>query len=138
MNWQLLTPLLITTMVAIVGWFAAHRLAAARDRQNKRREMRVSALIDAYRSLEFSAQRTYDGDTARAVEMALADIQLLGTERQVRMAQQLMEEFAKTQSVDWQPLLLDLREDLQSELRLGVVPRYLKHLRWTGPKVGEG
>ena len=51
MNWQLLIPLLITTVVAVVGWLIAHALAAARDRANKRREMRVAVLIEAYRAL---------------------------------------------------------------------------------------
>ena len=28
MNWQLLIPLLVTTVIAIVGWFAAHALSS--------------------------------------------------------------------------------------------------------------
>ena len=47
MGWSLMIPLL----VAVLGWFIAHRLAAARDRANKRREVQVSYLIEAFRRL---------------------------------------------------------------------------------------
>ena len=119
MNWHLLVPLLVTTVVTIAGWLAAHRLAAARDRGNKRREMRLAVLIEAYRALEFSAHREYNATTALPVERALADIQLLGTRRQVELAQVMIEQFAASQTVDWLPLLLDLREDFARRVAFG-------------------
>lgn len=62
MNWQLLVPLLITTALAILGWFVLHLLAARRDLNNKRREMRLNVLIGAYRALEFAANRPYNAE----------------------------------------------------------------------------
>jgi hypothetical protein len=130
MNWDLLIPLLVTTVVAVLGWFFAHRFAASRDRQNKRRETRVGVLIEAYRALEFSANRIYDAITAPPVEKALSDIQLLGTRQQVELSQALIEQLGREQQVDWQPLLLDLRDDLRSELRLEPVQRRILHSRF--------
>jgi hypothetical protein len=44
MSTELILPLAVTTTVGVVGWYAAHRPAAARDRANKRRELRVQYL----------------------------------------------------------------------------------------------
>nr|VFK01759.1 MAG: hypothetical protein BECKH772A_GA0070896_102397 [Candidatus Kentron sp. H]VFK01855.1 MAG: hypothetical protein BECKH772B_GA0070898_102497 [Candidatus Kentron sp. H]VFK05166.1 MAG: hypothetical protein BECKH772C_GA0070978_102432 [Candidatus Kentron sp. H] len=56
MDWKLLS-LLGTVIVAFSGWFVVHVLNASRDRRNKRREIRVKYLIEAYRNLESAAQR---------------------------------------------------------------------------------
>jgi hypothetical protein len=129
MNWSLLIPLLVTTTLAIFGWFIAHRLAAARDRQNKRREMRATILIEAFQALEFSAHRIYNTETSPPIEKALANVQLLGTAKQVMIAKEMIECFAADGSIDWMPLLLDLRDDLRTELGLETVPREFRHLR---------
>jgi hypothetical protein len=47
MNTEVLIPLLLTTCVAVAGWYAAHRLPARRNLANKRRELRVQYLIEA-------------------------------------------------------------------------------------------
>jgi len=133
MNWQLLIPLLITTVVAVAGWFAAHRLAASRDRANKRREMRVSVLIEAYRVLEFSVQRAYNAESSPPIERALADVLLLGSPVQTETALRMMRQFGTTQSVDWGPLLLDLRRDIRAELKLAPAPGDLARIRFVKP-----
>jgi hypothetical protein len=135
MNWPLLVPLLITTGLAIIGWFVAHWLAAVRDRNNKRREMRLSVLIEAYRALAFSAARQYDAQTAPRTEGALADVLLLGSAKQVEMALTLMKEFAASQSFDWTPLLSDLRRDLRAELKLDHVESQIAHIRFVERKL---
>jgi hypothetical protein len=131
MNWPLLIPLLATALVAILGWFAAHRLTEARDQANKRREMRLTLLLGAYRALESATNRDFSGEVAQAACKAFADIQLVGTAEQVKLAQTLMYEFGRTQGGDWQPLLLSLREDLRAELGLRALDSQLVHLRWT-------
>jgi hypothetical protein len=81
MNWQLLIPLLVTTAVAIIGWFAAHSLTVQRDRANKRREERVNALISAYQRLFKCCELKDKSDLysrAELLESAIADIQLFG------------------------------------------------------------
>lgn len=136
MNWQLLVPLLITTALAILGWLVLHLLAAGRDLNNKRREMRLNVLIGAYRALEFAANRPYDAKTAPAAEQAFADVLLLGTAKQVEMTHNIMREFAEKQAVDWKPLLLDLRKDLRAELNLDVVgDDRFGHLRYVERKL---
>jgi len=129
--------LLITTVVATVGWFAAHRLAAARDQVNKRREIRLNLLMGVYRAIEYSVHRDFEGDVAKAVCNALADIQLGGTPEQIKLAQQLIDELARNQPVDAQSLLLSLRDDLRNELGLPEVPASLKYIRYEQKKPSE-
>jgi hypothetical protein len=129
MNWQLLGPLLVTTIVAIGGWFAAHRLAAARDRANKRRDLIVEYLIQAYRRLESCSNRADGPYDSTALESAVADIQLLGSPEQVTLVQRFAEEFAASRDSSVDELLASLREELRSELGLKRVPRDVKYLR---------
>ena len=84
MNWQLLIPLLITTVVAILGWVIGHRMNVARDRIAKRRDLRLEYLIEAYRALENFAGRQppFSSNHVEALEKAVADIQLFGSQLQ--------------------------------------------------------
>ena len=122
MNLNLLYPLLVTTLVAIIGWFIVHRLAAARDRANKRRELRVSFLIDAYRRLEFASRREPDSETVKALESALADIQLMGSLEQVAMIPAYLNALNVNPISDPGPLLELLRKELRQELELQALP----------------
>jgi hypothetical protein len=137
MNYALLIPLLVTTVVAIIGWIAGHLLTAARDRANKRRELRVQFLIDAYRKLEAAANR--DGNQEPdwpAFETAIADIQLFGTKSQVENATTFADEFASKGTYSLSRLLMDLRSDLREELRLEPIKGTIMHLRVEGAPAG--
>lgn len=128
MNWQLLAPLLVTTTVAIVGWFIGHTLTARRDRANKQREQRINYLIEAYRRLESCAHRGNNLDSSK-MESAVGDIQLFGSPRQVELVQGLVTEFAAGGGASMDALLQDLRRDLRSELNLETVPDKVLHIR---------
>jgi hypothetical protein len=122
MNWNLLLPLLVTTLVAILGWIIAHRFATGRDQRNKRRDVRVSFLLDAYRRLEAGASRgpIHDSKFADGFESAIADIQLLGTTEQSRIARELAVAIAShAAGASAGPLLVSLRDELRRELDLG-------------------
>ena len=137
MTVDLLIPLLVTAMVAVVGWYAAHRLAAARDQVNKRRELRVQYLIEAYRRLEFVSNRRITKDTAPDFERAIADIQLFGTPRQVALAREFATSFAQKGTHSLDPLLNDLRNSLREELNLEVAPSGITYLRMTFDDDGQ-
>ena len=131
MTIDLLIPLLVTATVAIVGWYAAHRLAAGRDRINKRRELQVQYLIEAYRRLEFVSNRRITRGTAPDFEKAIADIQLFRTPRQVALAREFANNFAQKGTHTLDPLLNDLRNSLREELNLEPVPSGITFLRMT-------
>ena len=130
MNLALLTPLIITTAVAVLGWIVAHRLTSKRDLANKRRELKIKYLIDAYRQLESAANRSDASSKWSALESAIADIQPFGTPKQVDMAKVFAEEFADHQSASLDALLFNLRETLRTELQLEPVNARIKYLRF--------
>ena len=141
MEWAKVLIPAITTLVGaavvVIGWHRSHRLAAARDQFNKRRDLRLTMMLDAYGALATSAHRAFAGDTALEVEKALESIQLLGTPTQIGLAHNLVKEFAANQGVDWQPLLMDLRASLREELALEAVPGNLLHLRTADDRIGS-
>lgn len=91
MDWKLFAQLFATGAVATFGWGAVHYLAARRDLANERRKLRVSYLLEAYRRLESASNR--EGEEMQQhwsnCESAIADIQLLGSVRQVELARKL-------------------------------------------------
>ncbi|MCL4503411.1 MAG: hypothetical protein M1438_16420 [Deltaproteobacteria bacterium] len=124
MGWNLMIPLL----VAVLGWFIAHRLAAARDRANKRREVRVSYLIEAFRRLGKGVHgRVFD--YAADFESAVLDVQLFGNLAQIESVQKFVQEFANKHEASLDELLSHLRNDLRKELRLPEVEDKLWWLR---------
>ena len=104
-------------------------IASRRDLKNKRRDLRISFLIEAYRHLEFVPNRPELTDLQR-IESAVADIQLFGTPSQVRLAQAIVTEFATTKSSSLDAILTELRKDLRAELQLESVPEKLLFLRY--------
>ena len=122
---------LVSPVIAIMGWFVANNHATKRDRRNKQRDIRVQYLINAYRHLEAIASRGSDIDRyADNFESAIADIQLFGCPLQVQMAQELATSIAsRSQDSSTGPLLLALRDDLRRELgleKVGVEPVHLR------------
>jgi uncharacterized protein YjaG (DUF416 family) len=56
-NAPLLLSLIVTATLAITGWYVLHRLSLNRDEANKRRDLRVQYLLEAYRKLENASNR---------------------------------------------------------------------------------
>jgi hypothetical protein len=128
MDWSQFLQLLITVVVAFLGAWMGHAFEASRDRKNKRRDQRITYLIEAYRQLEFVSNRP-SLDDAKPIESAIADIQLFGSPSQVRLTQAFVVEFAANKSASLDTILEELRNDLRTELQLGKVPSKLLYLR---------
>lgn len=110
---------LVPAIVAVAGWFAAHQFNVHRDRQNKRRDLRIEFLLEAYRRLESAANR--EGMTEEQkleFESAVADIQLLGTKEQVDTTVAYLRQHASGSGAQIDSLLQLLRSDLRQELGL--------------------
>lgn len=101
----------------ICGWFVIHIMTQRRDFINKKKEIRISYLIDAFRRIEDASQRK-DNEKLLQLESAIADIQLFGTKNQVELSRKFAAEFANNHSADAMPLLHNLRDDLRKELNL--------------------
>jgi hypothetical protein len=131
MNWELLIPLLITTLVAIIGWYVAHFFASKRDQEKKNREVRIQYLIEAYRLLANASNRKPEPKSQyfRDMESAVADIQLFGTDSQVTKLNAFLNEFERTKKGPLDPLLSDLRDDLREEMKLSGLKESVKWFR---------
>ena len=121
--------LLVPTVVAIVSWFVGSWLSVRRDRTNKRRDLRVQYLIEAYRRLEAAGHRPLVPPYSSDMESAIADVQLFGSPSQVAAAQAFSLEMAEKRCASLDDLLSDLRNDLRAELNLEPVKGKLTYLR---------
>ncbi len=141
MNWQLLIPLVVTTIVAISGWIVGHKLNAERDLHNKRIELRVKYLLEAYRKLEASVETEVSRENLDVLESAISDIQLLGSPTQVDKVLAWSNQFSDgstQQDVNLQDLLEDLRVSLREELGLEKIDKKIRHVKFTlASEVGE-
>jgi len=133
-NWSLLIPLIVTTIIAVTGWVVGHRLNAERDLHNKRVELRIKYLLEAYRKLEASVETDVSRENLDVLESAISDIQLLGTPAQVDKVLAWSSQFAKTgtqKDVNLQDLLEDLRQNLRKELGLSDIDKKIRHVKFT-------
>lgn len=85
------------------------------------RELRASV------PAEELAARAEAGERARrirdAVEAALSDVLLLGTEDQVRLASQAARDLAEGRAIEVAPLVVSLRDYIREALDLGPIPK---------------
>ena len=109
----------VSVVVAVGGWFVAHQFNVYRDRKNKRRDLRIQFLLDAYRRLESAANREAQTEEQRlAFESAVADIQLLGTPEQVAATVSYLRLHATEGGAQIDEVLRLLRRDLRKEVGL--------------------
>jgi hypothetical protein len=122
-DWKLFAQLVVTFLVAAVGWWAAHIFTSRRDAASERRKQRLAYLLEAYRRLESCASPHDPSAIWPAFESAIADIQLLGTAKQVALAQQVARTVAENpdQGASLNELLANIRMSLRAELQLEPV-----------------
>ncbi len=120
----------ITIALAVLGWLIAHWFTSKRDANNKKRELRLQYLINAYSTLACDvAQRALDDKGIAKLEHVLAEIQLFGTTRQIELAKALAIEAASKREFPLDPLINTLRDELRTELNLEPADGNVQWLR---------
>lgn len=141
-QYQTLVAALVAALLVIYGWPVAHKQNLERDLEARKWDI----LIEVYRRVEGVANRRLgegpmaeDLERAHRFEDALGDIQLLGSEEQVRLAVGVVQTIVSSPNAeaDMNPLLISLRRDLRRELRLPQVDQKPLHLR-IRQKTSEG
>lgn len=118
-DWRLLATLGLPAVVAVAGWFYAHKLNSQRDLAIRKREARLKALEAAYMRISTSMNRPLDEKAVEAIETFVAEIQLYGTPRQIELMQVMVEEFKKPNFVvSYDALLADMRDTIRRELQM--------------------
>jgi heme exporter protein D len=142
-SWQaLLSTLLGLSLITVIGvgirLLAMQTIQQRRERENRQINERLRTLIAAYKTLggSFTGDLTVDPAHLRdltsrsersrrirdAVEAALSDIILLGTEEQVRLAAAAAAELAAGRQVETAALVISLRDFIRQVLDLQPVP----------------
>jgi hypothetical protein len=120
-----------SAIIAIFGWFVAHWLASLREQRNKRRDIRVSYLIEAYRNMANAALRSWEDPESKALETAVHDIQLFGTQHQNDLLNDFLDKYESSGVALLDSLLKDMRDDLRHELHIGDISgNRFRFFRW--------
>ena len=130
MNETLVPQITIVILGAVVTYF----LAIYQNITFKKKEVTIKYLIDAWGMLERASCRE-DNRYNTDVEIAIANIQLFGTTRQIELAQKFIEEIARNHSSSALELLNQLRKDLRKELKLEKPLVDMKLLRFSNSKL---
>jgi len=128
----------VTALIAVTGWVVSHQFSAWRDRLNDRRKQRITYLVSAYQSLARAVARPHLYEANEDLRNALASIQILGTDEQIKLARQFAHDLGGSGQADLEPLLVSLRDDLRSELGVEKVIDSTFFMTWTpDPKDSE-
>jgi hypothetical protein len=123
-----------TALIAVIGWVFGHYFTSKRDKSNKRRDLTIQHLINAYRTLTHDiAHRTSTKESDDKLELIISEIQLFGSPEQAKMARQLAHDIAEKRDYELDLLINSLRADLRKQLNLEAIDGNVTWLRY-GPK----
>jgi hypothetical protein len=127
---------LLRGLLAVAGAILGRVFGVRSESENRRRELRVNVLVEAWRNIERAAMRA-GAEEMRGLERALADIQLFGTPAQVEHAASVARSMNERRRTKGQvgDLLEALRLELRTELRLGRTDSPFVSLREASPAV---
>jgi len=129
---ELLIPLIITSVITISGWGFISYLNSERDKENKLREIKLTYLIDAYKKLAYSSQRTTNMQHFQFdMESAISDIQLFGSDEQIQKVNVALDQLKKdNRGLRVDEILTDLRNSLRQEINLSPIDSNVKWVRF--------
>jgi len=127
--------IIVTILLAVVGWLIGHHFTSRRDIANKRRELVIAHLIETYRIITNEVSHREESDERNLkLENLLSDIQLFGSQEQVAIAKKLADDVAAGGVFELSDLIVSLRKDLRSQLNLPPISGNVKWLRFDGSK----
>jgi hypothetical protein len=121
---ETIMEIFIAILGGLVAWLAGYFLGI----QQKRRDVCIQYLIDAWRLLEQASNRK-DNIFSKNIDIAVADIQLFGSKEQIDLVQRFANKFANNETPEVLELLIALRKDLRKKLRLKQVPDVFRFVR---------
>ncbi|MDR2549702.1 MAG: hypothetical protein LBD10_05840 [Desulfobulbus sp.] len=120
----------VTVALAVTGWIVVHYFTSRREVNNKRREISIKHLVDAYRVLTHDiSHRKLSENRMIELENLISDIQLFGSVEQISLVKNLADDVASGGPFELDPLINSLRSDLRSQLKLMKVEDNVRWLR---------
>jgi hypothetical protein len=102
-----------------IGALATHLFALAREKRQKRRDLKLSHLIEAWRNISLGSQNHLDIETrAPALERGIADINLFGSRSQIELARAAAIAIVEKGEANTTEILNSVRSDIRQELGL--------------------
>jgi len=133
-DFQDIIKFIATAFIAVIGWVFGHYFTSKRDKSNKRRDLTIQHLINAYRTLTHDiAHRESSKENNDKLEVIISEIQLFGSPEQAKMARKLAYDIAEKKDYELDPLINSLRADLRKQLNLAAIDGNVTWLRY-GPK----
>jgi hypothetical protein len=121
MEWKILIPASIASIVAVVGWVIGHRFNSERDLKNNQRQLRLKYLIEAYDTfLELGGNVDILGNY-RAVEKSVHDLQLFGTPEHIRLCKKFVDDVTTDGKANHNELVIAIRNFIRDELGLEIM-----------------
>ena len=112
--------IVLSVIIAVIGWIIAHYFTSKRDVSNKKREIRLNYLIEVYLILtnDLTERGNIDSKKAERIEKIISQVQLLGSKKQVELVKTLADSIGKGEIIEYDTLINSLRDDLRKELEL--------------------
>ncbi|RZV15901.1 hypothetical protein D3M61_01020 [Aliarcobacter butzleri] len=112
--------IMLSVIIAVIGWIIAHYFTSKRDVSNKKREIRLNYLIEVYLILtnDLTERGNIDSKKAERIEKIISQVQLLGSKKQVELVKTLADSIGKGEIIEYDTLINSLRDDLRKELEL--------------------
>jgi len=118
-----------TILLAVSGWLIGHFLTAKRDIEQKKREIRVVHLREAYLKLANLADHGSLPEDIHDVQDAFNDIQIFGEEKQIELIAAFIQELNEGKSPSINELLKELRNEIRQHIGLKPIDEYRWHIR---------
>ncbi|ARN57416.1 hypothetical protein [Sedimentisphaera salicampi] len=110
--------LVIPVVIAVLGWILGHLLSSIRERENKKREIRLEKLMEAY---DWFGRAMIEGQNEEInvqLSMAIHNSQCYGTCREQKMAIEYCQAIKEKKSADALELIKSIRNVIREELGL--------------------
>jgi len=117
-----LVVLISTVSIAVIGWIVGHILSSRREILQKRREIRIQYLRQAY--LNLSQVADTGGNFTKNISLiqaSLNDIQLFGDPEHIDLIEKLISDLETKNTVPMDNLLMQLRDEIRNHLRLSKI-----------------
>ncbi|GEO97721.1 hypothetical protein [Methylobacterium haplocladii] len=115
---------------AIFGVLLAHRFTSERDRSQKRREILLKNLLEIWKDLEIGSRDELDiCDKKSNLENGISMLQIFGSLKQIEKTNIFVNEMASANFADTTPIMVELRNEIRSQLGLEQIDGPINWLR---------
>lgn len=120
----------ITVVLGVGGWIVSHLLSNRREILQKRREIRIKYLREAYLKLADCADNGKSfRENIMQIQQSFNDIQLFGNENMDNLITESINNLNTQGTLPLDDILRDLRNEIREHLKLNKIDGYRWHVR---------